>query len=264
MTDRVLEVPGAALDHDVQEGDPGRPVVVALHGLTSSRAAEDATGYFGWSAVAAGGRTLVRYDARGHGRSTGRAEPADWAWTALADDLLALLDAVSPGAPVDAIGVSMGVGTILTAAVRAPGRFRRLALVIPPTAWGTRAAQAEMYGASARFVEERGLAAFVRGAAAMPVLPILTEGGWEPTPPDVAEALLPTVLRGAATADLPAPEDVAALRHETLLLPWTDDPGHPVSTSQRLAELLPHAELEVTTSAEQLRAVGARVAAFLG
>lgn len=261
MTDRVLEVPGATLSYDVAEGDG--PVVVALHGLTSSRAAEDATGFFGWAPVAAAGRTLVRYDARAHGRSTGRDVEDDYRWSVLADDLLALLETVSPDGPVDAIGVSMGTGTVLTAAVRAPERFRRLALVIPPTAWSTRPAQAEMYRASARFVEERGVEAFVRGMAAMPVLPILGEGGWASTAPDIADALLPTVFRGAAATDLPPEDAVAGLRHRTLLRPWTDDPGHPVSTACRLAELLPHAELEVTASAADLRALGDRVAAFL-
>ena len=39
----------------------------------------------------------------------------------------------------------MGVGTLLHAVTRQPERFRRLAPVIPPTAWAARAAQAGDY-----------------------------------------------------------------------------------------------------------------------
>ncbi len=41
-----------------------------LHGMSSSRASEDQGGFFDWSALKASGRRIVRYDARGHGRST--------------------------------------------------------------------------------------------------------------------------------------------------------------------------------------------------
>ena len=89
-------------------GGRRRATVVQLHGLGSSRASEAAAGFFDWSPVQDAGRRLVRYDARGHGRSTGRPEPDDWAWPRPAEDLFALLDVVAPGETVDAIGVSMG------------------------------------------------------------------------------------------------------------------------------------------------------------
>lgn len=262
MADHVVEVRGARLAAGVQEGDG--PTVVALHGMLSSRTREDAGGYFGWASIAAEGRRLVRYDARGHGASTGRPEPDDWRWPNLADDLLALLDAVAPGQQVDAIGVSMGVGTILTAAAREPERFRRLALVIPPTAWATRTAQGAMYAQSARFIEQRGLDAFVRGAANLPLLPILEAGGW-PTvvAPDVPERLLPAVFRGCGASDLPDPEALAVLKQPVLLAPWTDDPGHPLSTADRLTDVLPNATVEVVRSPADLRGLGDRVAHFL-
>lgn len=265
MTDLPsIDLPGARIAADRTDSDPRRPVVVALHGLTSSRASEDADGFFGWQPVADAGRTLVRYDARGHGMSTGRAEPDDYRWSTLAADLLALVDRLSPDVAVDAIGVSMGVGTLLHAATRRPERFRRLVLALPPTAWSTRTAQREVYRSGARFIEQRGLEAFAAGMASLPPLPLLAEGGWSSSPPDVAEALLPSVLRGAADSDFPAESAVRALTHETLLLPWVDDPGHPVSTAERLEALMPHATLELTSTPGRLRALGGRVAAFLG
>jgi 3-oxoadipate enol-lactonase len=262
VQDRTLDLDGATLSYEVHDGDG--PTVVALHGLSSSRAHEAVGGFFDWSAVSREGRRLVRYDARGHGRSSGRPDAGDWAWPWLADDLLALLDVVSPDEPVDAIGVSMGTGTLLHAAVQHPERFRRLALVIPPTAWETRVAQGDVYRQMAGLVEEQGFDTLVRAMGALPVLPLLAEGGWtDAPPPDIAPDLLPTVFRGAAATDLPAPEAVAGIRLPVLLRPWVGDPGHPVSTSERLHELLPDSTLEVMSTPEDLRGLGDRIAAFL-
>jgi hypothetical protein len=80
---------------------------------------------------------------------------------------------------------------------------------------------------------------------------------------DIPEDLLPSVLRGAAASDLPSPEDVAALAHPALVLAWAGDPGHPESTAERLAELLPAAELHVATRIREVLGWPARVAAFL-
>lgn len=263
MTDQQLELDDASLAYDVFGPSDG-PLVVSAHGLMSSRASEDASGVFGWSALPQAGFRLVRYDARGHGRSTGGRDEAQYAWPRLADDLLALLDTVVGDGPVDVVGTSMGVGTALWAAVRAPERFRRLALVIPPTAWATRPAQGQIYRTGARFIEERGLDAFARLSATLPPLPILDAAGLWPLPaPDVAEDLLPTILRGAATTDLPDEEAVASLPHEVLLLPWADDPGHPVSTSERLQQVLPQATMEVARTPDDLRGWGPRIAEFL-
>lgn len=264
MTDLTLHRPGAVLAYDVTGPGVLRPMLVAAHGLTSSRANEDAVGIFDWSPVIASGRTVTRYDARGHGASTGRAERDDWHWPDLAADLLAVTDAVSPDQPVDGLGVSMGTGTLLWAAVLHPERFHRLVLVIPPTAWNTRAVQGELYEQSAAFIEERGMAAWIKGVAALPRHPILEAGGW-PTGPDadVAAELLPTVFRGAAGTDLPGDEEIAALKLEVLLLPWAEDPAHPLSTAERLAELLPNARLEVATTPDDIRGWGPRIAAFL-
>ncbi|GAA2754345.1 alpha/beta fold hydrolase [Amnibacterium kyonggiense] len=262
MTDGTLQLDGAHLSWSVLEGD--RPTVVQLHGLSSSRASEATAAFFDWSPVSAAGRRLVRYDARGHGRSTGRAVPDDYAWPALAEDLFALLDEVAPGEAVDAIGVSMGAGTLLHAVTQRPERFRRLVLVIPPTAWATRAAQGDAYRQMAALVEAQGYDALVRATAAFPPLPLLEEGGWTVAPPpDLDPAILPAVFEGAAATDLPATEAIAAIRQPVLLKPWVGDPGHPVSTSERLHELLPESTLEVMAAPEDVRALGERVAGFL-
>ncbi len=263
-SDRILERGTARIAYSVEGPEDAAHTLVVAHGMLSSRADEDAARIFDWAPVAAAGIRLVRYDARGHGRSTGRLEPADWRWTALAEDLLALIDVVSPDAPVDVRGASMGTGTAITAAVKAPERFRRLVLHIPPTAWSTRPAQAAQYVQMADFVERYGLAKFVEGATAFPPLAILAAGGWPTLPnPDVAESLLPTVLRGAATADMPDPRAVAALTQPALLLPWQGDPAHPVSTADQLAGLLPDTTTRLAGSPEDIRAWPQAIVDFL-
>ena len=130
----LLEVPHASLRYDILgEG----PVVIAAHGMLSSCEVDQRLA-FNWPTIATAGRRLVRYDARGHGRSTGRPQPEDYTWPSLAEDMLALRSHVAGTASVDALGASMGCGTLLHAAVRQPEAFRRLVLVIPPTAWATR------------------------------------------------------------------------------------------------------------------------------
>jgi hypothetical protein len=53
------------------------------------------------------------------------------------------------------------------------------------------------------------------------------------------------VLRGAGASDLPAPDVVRGLAAPALILAWETDPGHPLATAERLAELLPDADLHV-------------------
>src|SRR5206468_2994928 len=71
--------------------------------------------------------------------------------------------------------------------------------------------------------------------------------------PQVSEPLLPAVLRGAASSDLPPEEAVRRVTAPALLLPWVSDDGHPLSTSERLLELLPNVQIHV---AYHLRDVG--------
>ncbi len=125
--------------------------VVWGHGLTSSMASEDELGLFDWSTIRSTHRVL-RYDARGHGDSGSTPDPHDLSWSELALDQLALADQLGIGTFV-AGGAPMGCATALHAAVTAPERIRGLLLVIPPTAWESRAAQIDTYRAMADLIE---------------------------------------------------------------------------------------------------------------
>lgn len=238
----TFSVPGAELE--VELSDEGGHPVVQLHGLTSSRYRDRVLDLDLGRGLS--GTRLLRYDARGHGHSSGRAVPEDYTWPHLAEDLLRLLDRWFPGERVHGVGPSMGCGTLLHAAVRDPDRFSGFTLLLPPTAWDSRAAKAQEYRRAAEFVEARGLEAFIdadRGSARPPA----TVGTPE-TRPEVAERILPALFRGAALSDLPDPELIARIDVPATLLAWIDDPAHPVTTAEVLTDLLPRATLSVAAT----------------
>ncbi|MDQ4504080.1 alpha/beta hydrolase [Sinomonas sp. ASV322] len=230
---------GATLDYDVA-GSAG-PLVVQLHGLTSSR---ERDGQLGLNlARALRDHRILRYDARGHGRSTGTLDEADYSWPRLADDLLALLDHVAPGEQVHGVGPSMGTGTLLHAAVKDPDRFESLTLVTPPTAWKSRGAQRETYLANAAMVEREGIAAFEQRGSTAPSPPALADA--PETGIAVPESLLPTVMRGAAATDLPTKKTIATIEAPTLVLAWSGDRSHPLTTANKLHARMPQSRIVV-------------------
>jgi 3-oxoadipate enol-lactonase len=219
------------------------------HGFTSSMGSEVAM--LNWERLAAASR-VIRWDARGHGESGGTDDSSTYRWDNLAADELALADMLGIDRFV-ASGVSMGAATALHAAVLAPERIVGLVLVLPPTAYETRPAQSAEYARGATMIEEHGVEAYVEYVNSKPVPELLRNfADAYRFAPAISAELFPTVLRGAAASDLPAPDDVRAISVPVLLLAWTGDDGHPISTAERLLELLPGAKLVV---AERLRDV---------
>lgn len=255
----TISIDGAALAYTDHGGDG--PVVFHAHGLSSCSAYEREAGLIDPDVLRGAGLRPITYDARGHGGSSGRADPADYAWDNLAEDLLALADVFSPGAPVHAIGVSMGTATILHALTRRPDRFRSVVLGAPPTAWATRAAQAAVYTELAAAIEADPAAAATM-MEAMPVPEIFADADRPASGPAVDPRLLPAVLRGAGTSDLPEPDTLAEITLPALLLAWDTDPGHPLSTTERLAELLPGADAHVSRTAADVASWPTRAAEF--
>jgi pimeloyl-ACP methyl ester carboxylesterase len=220
------------------------------------------------SPTATEGIRVVRYDARGHGRSEATDEDDDYQWSSLAMDMLGVLDGL--GAPTAVLGgASMGSATALHAAVVAPDRVDGLVLMIPPTAWAGRRAQARLYGAGASMVSTGGMAPFIamgRAAAA----PKILQGELASVQDAMFRAMealdsdvVAHILRGAARSDLPAQEALAALGMPALILAWTGDPGHPVATADELARLLPAAELHVASEPDDVRRWPSMVAEFV-
>ena len=61
-------------------------------------------------------------------------------------------------------------------------------------------------------------------------------------------ALLAACYRGAAFANLPVPNDIATITTPTLVLAWSGDPRHPVSTAERLRDTLPNVQVSVAST----------------
>ncbi|ALC05545.1 hydrolase [Corynebacterium deserti GIMN1.010] len=238
----TFEVPGASLS--VSYSDEHGQAVVQLHGLTSSRKRDRLLDLDLGRGLS--GTRLLRYDARGHGQSTGRTIATDYQWDTLATDLLSLLDAYFPNEQVHGVGPSMGCATLLHAATREPDRFSGFTLMLPPTAWESRAAQASEYLSRADFLETNGMDAFLK-AETLSAQPPATIGVPD-TVPDIPVELLPWAYRGAALSDLPPRQSIASLTQPTTILCWVDDPGHPVSTAIELTRLMPNSQLRIATT----------------
>ena len=236
---------------------------VWAHGLTSSMEEEDAGGLMGNWELPGDDWRVVRYDAPGHGTGPTPTSSRELEWEQLGTRMLD--EATKAGADrFVAGGASMGAATSLYAALQAPDRIEALVLVIPPTAWETRAAQAGLYQAGTEFIRTAGMERWVEAARQAPRTPT-----WIPFPDrwdrflEADPNAMATVFEGAAASDLPALADVATIEVPTLILAWADDPGHPEATAQWLAVTMPRATLVVAHSVGEVLAWKGEVRRFL-
>jgi pimeloyl-ACP methyl ester carboxylesterase len=109
----AVDAGDGALLHTTVEGSDAAPVTLVLaHGWTLSQAAWDDVAAELAPEIAAGELRLVRYDQRGHGRSTwGTTEPVSI--DLLGEDLHQVLERCAPDGPVVLGGHSMGGMTIM-------------------------------------------------------------------------------------------------------------------------------------------------------
>lgn len=121
-TSRYVEHAGRRL-HVRRCPAPGRPAVLLLHGLS-----ESSLGWLKLGAELAGQYDLILPDARGHGLSEG--DPVSLAAVELADDAVAILDALGVD-QVAAVGDSMGAGQAAQLAADYPERITCIALGDP-------------------------------------------------------------------------------------------------------------------------------------
>ncbi|MCW2546142.1 MAG: Monoacylglycerol lipase [Mycobacterium sp.] len=244
------------------------PAFIWAHSLLASMAQEDATGIFDWTPLLDQAR-VIRYDARGHGASAIGREPPRQTWPELAADMLGLLDFLAIKQAIGG-GASMGCGTLLHAACRAPGRFPALVLALPPTAWSGRRNQTLLYRTVGMLAANPVIDVAVRGFSAVrSTLPsprrtprrALISAGMDQFLREPRRTVGP--FKGAALTDLPDEAELAALTMPCLILAWADDRMHPVSVAKRLHELLPGSDLMIATSDEDILEWPKRVAEFL-
>jgi pimeloyl-ACP methyl ester carboxylesterase len=138
----AVRTPDGAQLHAVVDGSDDAPATLVLaHGWTLAQAAWDDVADLLAPRIADGELRLVRYDQRGHGRSTWRSpthpryasEVADLSIDQLGADLGEVLDQLVPTGPIVLGGHSMGGMTIMCLAAARPelfgDRVRGVALV---------------------------------------------------------------------------------------------------------------------------------------
>lgn len=246
------------------------PAVLLAHGLTATR-----------RYVVHGSRTLVRsgrrtlaYDARGHGESSPAPEgPAGYAYPALADDALAVLDA-HRAARAAVVGVSMGSATALALALAHPDRVAALVVVTPahrgrpspdPERWDRLAAALEGGGPEGFLAALEPLEEAERFRATIRTV-VVQRLARHRHPRAVADALR-GVPRSAAFDGLDALTGVSV---PTLIVGSRDevDGGHPLAVAEEYAARIPGAELVVEAEGESPLAwrgglLSQRIVAFL-
>lgn len=236
------------------------PAFVWGHGLTASMNAEDGLGWFSWQKFSKD-ILLVRYDARGHGKSSTKGSLHEYSWAGLAKDMLSLAKHFDSDSAILG-GQSMGCATAINAALKNPDYVSGLVLVSPPTAWETRNEQRHLYRFSeflGRLLGARGMAAVVR------LLPKRLLPAWLiDHDPDAIKHYasgvaamkysgLSKALRAAVKANMPEREVLKNINMPVLILAWEGDKSHPVYSATELEKYLPHASLHVAKSIDQFQ-----------
>ncbi len=226
----------------------GQPFVWG-HALLGSMAQDRDGGVLAWEELTDIAR-IIRFDARGHGASSTTGAPEDFRWDSLARNMWEVADSATD-LPVILGGASMGCGTTLHAVCQRPDSVRGLVLVIPPTAWEWREPRRNGYRVTANIVKyTRALPFRLLGLVrARPNREDFRKSTFAAMARHLAKVKPEGVIgamRGAALADFPSREELAALNVPTLILAWPGDQTHPVEVAEELARIIPGAQLEIT------------------
>ena len=197
----------------------------------------------------AGRFRVIRYDARGHGRSP--VPPGRYALADLGRDALDLLDRLGV-ARAHVCGLSLGGMTAMWLAAHAPDRVDRLVLFCTSALLGPRSAWAER----AALVRAEGTAAVADAVVARWV----TAGYAAAHPAAVAtlrEMVAATPAIGyagacAAVEDMDLRADLPNIHAPTLVVAGADDPATPPAHGAAIAAAVPGARLEVLADAAHL------------
>mgnify|MGYP003861898235 CR=1 FL=1 len=230
------------------------------HGLLSNMAVEDLSDFYHWQNFPHD-INLLRYDARGHGKTESSFVPSKYHWQNLANDMIAIGNEHKVEKFI-AGGQSMGCATTLYTALLAPTRVKGIILMNPPVAWQARAEQATFYNKLAKIGGLMGgnILSKIMAAKVDRILPNwLTKAkpcfskvilaGIKP----MKRRTLFNLFKGAALTDLPSKDALKKLKVPTLILAWEGDPSHPVATATVLGELMPHAKVHIADSYEDIK-----------
>jgi pimeloyl-ACP methyl ester carboxylesterase len=215
----------------------GEPVTVIAHGLTNNRNELAA-----FMPLVAG--TKVRFDFRGHGRSS--APPTGYRFEDFARDVDAVADAF--GATI-AVGTSLGAGAIGNLVCRRPDRFERMVWLLPagldlpfPLAAKYHELAGDLEGKTADEAlaavlnDPRRLSEYVETPWRVEIDRVL----WQHDDPDG----LARAIHGVVD-DWPIPDRELLRKVEipTQIVSIEGDDIHPAALARILADLMPNAEL---------------------
>jgi len=234
--------------HAIGQGLP----LVFVHGLLSSIDMADALGET--PAYLSDRFRLIRYDARGHGRSGYTTNPSDYTWDALADDLLGLFRHLGIER-ASLWGSSVGGGTALVFTLRHPEMVERL-ILRPPPPLGQQASafSAQLFGGLSLLIDGLGLE-----KAADIALALRPWAGLKEASPELfnwirnfllsqnAEGIVPAI-RGIVLGPELAQRPFSEIKAPTLIVAHPDDEIHPVASAEVLHAAIQGSRLVVAPS----------------
>lgn len=237
---------------------PPRPLVIWAHGMRGDLSNDDAEGLWNyWSREDLGPCGVVRYNARGYGKSSDVRRTREARWENRASDMIEVMRRVRGGDGGDFVfsGASLGAATSIWATVLCHENGldlpKAVVVVTPPTFYEERESRKKKLkekvlkgGATENSTAPRRI---FQAARDLPVTP---------APPPLAnpnDSCAVEVLIGSAQSNLPEQERVrtAFANVPVLCLAWDCGDGtHPVSSAMTIKDLIPHAELVVASSHE--------------
>jgi len=249
----------------VETEGSGEPVTVFAHGVTSSTVELEPL------ATRAPG-TRVLFDFRGHGHSESPPESAGYDHQAMRRDLEHVADRFNA---TQAVGISMGAGTILSLLEDQPDRFERLVFFIPASIDAPNDGSPKVFPALAHMLETYSLEEVVARTIDAPAqAPLFARRPywrelWRERMLRMNRVGVPRALRAYVSGSYPV-RDADALRRvraPVLILAHENDPIHDAAIARRLAELLPNATLRIWPEPlamyDDLASFQAEIAAFL-
>lgn len=241
---------GVGLEYRL-EGPARGSVVTLAHPLGATAAIWDAQ-----VAALAGRYRVLRYDARGHGRSD--VPPPPYSLDQMADDLFALLDTLGIER-THFCGLSMGGCVAMQAALRAPARFQSLVLCDTTTRYAPHTAP--MWADRIRTAQTVGMGPMVEPTMDIWFSPAFRDRG-KAVVDQVRGMLRATDPRGyvgaiRAIADVDLTDAVAAIRCPALVVVGEDDPGTTPEMARAIHERIAGSELVILPGARHCSPVEA-------
>lgn len=226
--------------------------MIWTHGVSGSMRNESDGGWpFAGVTTLADIMPVARYDARGHGISDSPAT-SNCTWAEMGKDLLKLKRAWGRKRTILA-GTSMGTAASLFAILEDSTSIDGLILASPPTCYAQRKKFLPMYRKSVDLARASGLGAAKQDASQRAKPPIFLQSeqgratfdvGWRQKFAMGLDRYC-AAFEGAMMSDLPPIEQLRTINVPTLILAWGSDVQHPLETANMLQGTLPHANLHV-------------------